>query len=65
MKNKEKSFEDYLQDIHAKQYIGIDDDMPDDFNDWLCDLDIEGWINYGEIYARNKQIETIDKLGGM
>lgn len=30
-----------LQDIHAKNYMGTDDDMPDKFNDWLCDLSLD------------------------
>lgn len=28
-------FEEYLKDIHAKQYMGTDDNLPDDFNTWL------------------------------
>ena len=31
-------FEDFLKDVHAEQYIGVDDDMPDDFDAWLGDL---------------------------
>lgn len=27
--------ESYMQELHAKQYIGLDDDMPDDFETWL------------------------------
>lgn len=30
---KPKNFEDYLIDVHAKQYTGLDDEMPDAFDD--------------------------------
>ena len=30
-----------LQDIHAKNYMGTDDDMSDNFNNWLSDLSLE------------------------
>jgi|GEM_PF-2328247 len=35
------SFEDYLRNVHAKQYEGLDDDMPDDFDSWVTNLDAE------------------------
>lgn len=40
-------FEHYLSEIHAKQYTGTDDEMPDDYIDWLSQLDIEDIIGYG------------------
>jgi len=46
-----KKFEEYLQDEHAKQYQGLDDEMPDDFNDWLCDLGYDGIVRYAEKWA--------------
>jgi len=33
--NKPQSFEEFLMDKHADQYQGLDDEMPDDFYDWL------------------------------
>ena len=44
-------FEDYLQDIHGAQYVGLDDEMPEDFNEWLQDLDVDTWIEYGAEFA--------------
>ena len=29
------TYMEYLQDLHAEQYTGTDDDMPDDFDNWL------------------------------
>ena len=42
------TFEEYLQDKHAAQYQGLDDEMPDNFNEWLCDLDTDEWSKYAE-----------------
>ena len=44
-------FERYLRDKHAEQYTGTDDFMPDDFEDWLCDLDIDDVIALANEWA--------------
>ena len=44
-------FEDFLSDKHAEQYCGLDDEMADDFNEWLGDLDPQELIDYGQEYA--------------
>ena len=41
-------FEKYLQYIHAKQYQGLDDDMPDDFDNWLSELGTDKLIEYAD-----------------
>lgn len=41
-------FEDFLKDKHAENYIGTDDDMPDDFDSWLADLTSDRWFEYME-----------------
>ena len=33
--------EELLSEEHAKNYHGLDDDMPDDFENWLMDLDYD------------------------
>lgn len=33
--------EDLLQDIHAENYMGTDDDMPDAFENWITNLTLE------------------------
>ena len=43
MKDK---FEDYLMEIHAKQYIGLDDEMSDDYEKWVSELDCNDIIEY-------------------
>lgn len=44
LNNKEQIIEDnleLLQDIHAKNYTGTDDDMPEKFNDWVSGFSLE------------------------
>ncbi len=50
---KHKGFEDWLMDYYAMNdgRCVLDDDMPDAFNDWLCDLDIDEWLKLGDKYA--------------
>jgi hypothetical protein len=66
------TFENYLQQQHAKVYVGLDDDMPDSFDSWLCDLQPDDFIKHaeewghfrymdGKIAAYKHSIETISK----
>lgn len=43
-----ETFEDFLRTQHADGYTGLDDDMPDNFEDWLSKLDTEDLLVYGE-----------------
>ena len=64
MTRSEKTFGDYLKCIHAEDYIGTDDNMPDAFDDWLGNLDIDEIMLYAEAYAqtiRNAYEEAIAK----
>ena len=45
------SFEDFLKDVHAEDYHGTDDDMPDNFDTWLSNLQVEDFINYADAFA--------------
>lgn len=42
------SFNSFLQDKHAQNYNGIDDDMPDEFARWIQELSSEDWNDYAE-----------------
>ena len=48
MTKKITDFEEYLINIHADQYFGLDDDMPDDYEDWLLNLGIQEIIDYAQ-----------------
>ena len=66
MKPTEK-FETFLMEQHAKQYMGTDDNMPDDFNKWLCNLEVDEWLAYGDKFnlavaeALPKIVEVLKK----
>ena len=50
------TFEEYLQDKHAAQYQGLDDEMPDNFNEWLEDMGPDEMIEYADKWAGKKII---------
>ena len=50
---QEYSFINYLMERHADQYIGLDDDMPDDYNDWIDQLDVQEVIDYADLYLND------------
>lgn len=62
----DKSFTKFLQDIHAKDYHGLDDDMPDAFDAWLTDLQVDIMIAYAESFAlkrvQSEVQEVFDRL---
>lgn len=67
------TFEDYLQQKHADQAECIlDDDMPEDYDNWLCELEpeelikhAEEWGNFrymeGKVAAYNHSMEIIER----
>lgn len=52
---KRQTFEDYMREQHAKQYIGTDDDMPDAFDNW--DLDVQEVMDYAETYGHLEYLQ--------
>ena len=57
----EQDFEEFLMDKHGEDYTGTDDMMPDAFNDWIQDLEIEDFINYGNEYVQKFRRKKIDE----
>jgi len=47
---KLENFDDFLTEMHAEQYCGLDDDMPEDCSDWICNLSVEELIEYADQY---------------
>ena len=48
---REVYFEGYLQDIYIESEHPLDDMIPDGFNDWLENIDIQEVIDYAQEYA--------------
>lgn len=46
------TFENFLKEIHAVTYTGIDDSMPDAFDNWLASLGFDDYETYAEAYAK-------------
>ena len=59
-------FEKYLMEIHAKDYHGTDDDMPDDFERWLGELDTAEVMKYAEeiLDKQDVMLNRLQKLAG-
>jgi hypothetical protein len=49
---KYDNFTEFLQDQHAEEYHGLDDEMPDAFDSWLVELDVDTMIEYADKYAQ-------------
>jgi hypothetical protein len=48
-----KDFEDFLQDKFIRQNPTVlDDDIPDAFDEWLQEIEVDLWLEYGEEYAK-------------
>ena len=58
-----KSFRDHLREVHARQYRGTDDDMAEDFEDWVAE-DVWEIINGVAIYLEEVRRETPSQLVG-
>ena len=56
------TFENYLIDRHAEQYQGLDDEMPDNYWEWLEELSYEEWIEYAEWWHKKECIRMLEGL---
>lgn len=59
---KNQTFEDYLREQHAEQYVGTDDMMPDDFSNWLQDLFVGDWIRFEKVYHTQQKKKWGEEL---
>ena len=58
---KERTFEDFLKDVHASLYsMLLDDDMPDHFDNWLGQLDGEDYIRWANLFAKERFLAGMD-----
>lgn len=60
---KNTTFEDFLQDKHAAQYQGLDDEMGEDYEEWLSELPIDTIIVYANHYGTNRNLEGFKEAG--
>ena len=58
-----ETFKDFLIKKHADQYHGVDDDMPDDFEQWFhFGLDRNDLIEYADEYAAIQKQEMVEEI---
>lgn len=59
-----KDFEDYLSQVFVMGDGShcLDDDFPEAFDEWLCDLQPDDWLSYGNKYAKLKDWRSNAKL---
>lgn len=51
-----KTFENYLRNLHAKEYHGTDDAMPDAFERWLEQFEVADILDLVAKYEADKNI---------
>ena len=62
---KDNTFEDYLQEKHSEQYCGLDDDMPDDYADWVGNLDVQELIDFAELWGLIRNRDGYKEAGDL
>ena len=54
-----EDFKNYLQDRFVRENpCVLDDDIPDSFADWLCDMDVNEMIEYANEWGKKIQTDT-------
>lgn len=46
------TFEQFLREKHAEEYVGTDDNMGDDFDNWLVNAHIDNIVEFAEEWHR-------------
>ena len=55
-----KTFEDFLKEKHDAQYTGVDDDMPDAYDEWFYnEISKEDIVKYADEYVNQLTQELI------
>jgi len=61
----ETTFEDFLKDTFmrvAPEDVGDKDSFDDNFNDWICQLDLDNLIQYGESWGEVVKAQTAQNV---
>ena len=56
------SFEDYLIQKHKEQYQGQDNDVEDDFEEWMEDFGIDDWLYFGDLFGMSLAMDSLDNV---
>lgn len=58
---KQETFEEFMKEKHAEDYHGLDDDMPDAFDNWLGEIDGADMMDYAEEFGRKVYLQGFDR----
>lgn len=50
------SFEEFLREWHVEHFSGTKDQVEDAFDNWLSDLDGEGYIDLADLYGKKMNL---------
>lgn len=54
---KLRTFTEFMQERHGNIFpMLLDDDLPDHFNDWIGNLQVDDLIDYADFYGREQLI---------
>ena len=56
--------EQYLQQKHSENYTGTDDDMPDAFESWLGNMQVDDLIKYADELTQQALAEERERVRG-
>lgn len=48
---KRQTFEEFLEDKHSDGYNGTDDNMPDAYDHWCSELDVQKVMDFAQIWG--------------
>ena len=55
-------FEEWLMDRYILEENPLDDMIPDGFADWICELDVDDWLIYGNKFCHAEKLAMIKRL---
>lgn len=56
---KFKNFDDYLEHKFMMGFVGTKDQLPEAYEEWLEDLDVQEWIDMGNSYAEIHHLQNV------
>lgn len=54
---KDRTFEEFMKERHAVVCPDVlDDDLPDHFDKWITELQVDDVLDYGTLYGREQNL---------
>lgn len=54
------TFENFLMDEHARDYTGYGDDICEAFEEWIQNIDVDKWLEFGDKFAKQQSKELLE-----